>query len=331
MTNGVRVVELVSDSMEIGQQSDNQTNHEVLLSEWHSPYIEAATSDNTRIAYQKDIKAFLKKGGALPATPESVEQYLRECADHYNPRTLKRRLTALRQWHRLQNQPDPTDSPLVYKTLKGIARLHGRPKHQAAALRLKDLDQIVEHLNKSPSKMNIRNRALLLIGYFGAFRRSELVVLTWEQVSFVSDGMIIHLTRSKTDQDGEGERCIIPFGDDKRCPVRALIDWRQASGEWEGPIFRRLSKTGTITKAAISGTSWNRLIRQLAKNAGLLNADQISSHSLRRGVATEAARLGASMVAIKRHGRWKSTSTVVEYIEAGRQFSDSAVKVLFEF
>ena len=190
---------------------------------------------------------------------------------------------------------------------------------------------MVEHLNKESSLLNQRNRALLLLGFFGAFRRSELVSLKWEQVSFVTDGMIITLPRSKTDQTGEGAQCIIPFGNEKRCPVRALIDWRKASNQWHGAIFRRINKVGAISDESITPRHWNECLRHLAKQAGLSQADRISSHSLRRGFATEAARLGASMPAIQRHGRWRSTKTVLEYIEAGRQFQDSAVNVLFEF
>jgi len=300
-------------------------------------YIQAATSDNTRIAYQSDIEHYTQWGGALPAAPQQVEVYLKECAQRYNPRTLKRRIIALRQWHKLKSQPDPTSAPNVIKTMQGIARLHGVPAKQAAALKLKDLDAINTNIGEAltndelANRVLLRNRALLLIGFFGAFRRSELVSLTWGQVSFVSDGIIIKLSRSKTDQTGQGADCVIPFGNELRCPVRALLDWRKASQQFEGPIFRRISKTGTVSEAAISGQSVNLILRQLAKASGLPNADQMSVHSLRRGFATESARLGASMPSIQRHGRWKSTKTVVEYIEAGRQFADSAVNVLFDF
>lgn len=95
--------------------------------------------------------------------------------------------------------------------MRGIARLHGRPKKQAMALRLRDLDQLISYLKESPSLKNTRDRALLLVGFFGAFRCSELVSLSWEQVSFVGEGMILTLPRSKTDQTGEGERCVIPI------------------------------------------------------------------------------------------------------------------------
>lgn len=296
-------------------------------------YVHAATSDNTRRAYQADVEHFIKMGGELPATPKMVASYLKECAGKINPRTLARRLTAIRQWHKLKGDvvKDPTQDPLVTKTMRGIARLHGKPRRQALALRLKELDKISEYLLAHESLINIRNRALVLVGFFGAFRRSELVAMQWEHVEFVSDGIVITLPRSKTDQTGEGQKSVIPFGNDLRCPVRALIDWRQASKLWDGYVFRRISKTGTISTHGVTGVYVNMVIRDLVKAVGLPNAEQYSAHSLRRGFATEAARLGASMPSIQKHGRWRSTRTVVEYVEAGRRFEDSAVNVLFEF
>lgn len=302
-----------------------------LPAESSNTYIYAATSDNTRKSYQSDMNHFIKQGFELPATAETIERYLQQCADEYNPRTLVRRITALRQWHRLQGLADPTDTPLVRKTMQGIARLHGKPKKQALALRLEDLDKISAYLVEQGGLADIRNRALILVGFFGAFRRSELVSLQWEQVRFVNDGMIITLPRSKTDQMGEGARCVIPFGNNERCPVQALLEWRNQAKLWSGAVFRRLSKTGTISDKAISSDYSNRLLRQIIGDAGIANAELYSAHSLRRGFATEAARLGASMPSIQRHGRWQTTRIVVEYIEAGRQFADSAVKVLFDF
>ncbi|HLB57322.1 MAG TPA: site-specific integrase [Gammaproteobacteria bacterium] len=297
---------------------------------FESAYVEAASSDNTRRAYQSDIRDFLTWGGVLPATVEHVVHYLQTRARHTNPRTLIRRVTALRQWHRFQKSPDPTQDDLVKKTLKGITRLHGRPKKQAVALRLTDLDAILSAVPPNDA-LAIRDRALLLVGFFGAFRRSELIRLQWEDVQFVSDGMIVHVPRSKTDQAGEGSRVIIPFVNEKRCPVRALLAWRHASGFYEGPIFRALGKDRQFAEKTITAHQLNHRIRALGKKAGLPQAEQLSSHSLRRGFATEAARLGASMPAIQRHGRWECTRTVLEYIEAGRQFTDSAVNVLFEY
>lgn len=312
------------------QELAPQTSESALVST-DSLYIQASTSDNTRLAYQSDIRDFLQKGGALPATAQIVEAYLRACANQCNPRTLVRRLTALRQWHKFTENEDPTKHPLVTKTMQGILRLHGKPKKQAVAFRLEHIDTLAKYLLEQKTIFSFRDRALLLVGFFGAFRRSELVSLNWEQIQFAQEGVIINLTRSKTDQMGEGAQCVIPFGNKERCPVRALIEWREASNQWQGPVFRRISKTGRLLNEKITPHYWNILLKNLTKAAGLPINLAVSSHSLRRGFATEAARLGASLPAIQRHGRWRTTKTVVEYIEAGRQFTDSAAKVLFDY
>ena len=122
---------------------------------------------------------------------------------------------------------------------------------------------------------------------------------------------------------------MIPVGPRHRCPMHALLNWRGESNQYSGYVFRRFSPKGIIQENPISGHRCNELIKQLAKEAGLTGAEHMSAHSLRRGFATESARCGASMPSIQRHGRWKTTQTVVETIEAGRKFSDSAVNVLF--
>lgn len=301
------------------------------LTEATHRYVGAATSDHTRRAYQSDLRDFQKKGGILPATPEALIAYLQQCAPHCNPRSLARRVTALRQWHRLQHHPDPTQTPAVLKTLRGIARIHGRPKRQARALRLAELDQLMRFLRKKDTLLAARDGALLLVGYFGALRRSELLGLAWSQLSFVGDGLVIRLPRSKTDPTGEGAQVVVPFGNPSRCPIQALLHWRTVSKTGAGPVFRRVVAHTRVGLKPITAEYAHRRIRALAKAAGLPQWAEYGSHSLRRGFATEAARCGAPLAAIQRHGRWQSTQTVLEYVEAGRQFQDSAVHVLFDF
>ena len=193
---------------------ESQT-HTALEIDYASEYLTAATSDNTRLAYQTDRLDFLKRGGELPATPEMVIKYLEACAVIHNPRTLVRRVTMLSQWHKLQNIPNPIDDPLVKKTLKGILRLHGKPKRKALALRIEELDRITQSLTEKikTNEKNInntqvinstRNRALILVGFFGALRRSELADLTWESVHFQRDGMRLILPRSKQTRRDKG-------------------------------------------------------------------------------------------------------------------------------
>lgn len=292
----------------------------------------AAMSEATRRAYYSDLKDYSTQSIAgLPASIQSVLDYLHCRADQLNPRTLRRRLSMIRKWHQLHRLPDPTNDLVIKDKIKAISRAHGTPKVKAKALRLPALLALVNYCDAHRSLLCTRNKALLLMGYFGAFRRAELVSLVWESIEFVPEGMTIQLPRSKTDQQGEGFICAIPFGPDHYCPVRALLDWRDASGKYEGSIFRRLTNQGKILQLPISSHHWNHQLKQLAHQAKLPNADQITSHSLRRGSTTEAASRGAPLTTLKQHGRWRSGNSVLEYIEEGRRFKDSAARLLFDF
>src|SRR3990167_6258876 len=137
----------------------------------------AATSDNTRRAYQSDIRHFENWGGQLPATTESILRYLHAFAETLNPRTLSRHITALKQWHRYQNFPDPTQSPIVSKTLTGISRVHGKPKNKAAPLLPEHLIKITEYLRAQNTLVPIRDNALLQLGFLPIFGRLKKISL----------------------------------------------------------------------------------------------------------------------------------------------------------
>ena len=170
-------------------------------------YITAAISDNTYAAYQSDAARFLDQGHSLPADPDSIQRYLLASAELFNPRTLSRRLVSLGQWHTLQGMPDPTKSPQVAKTMAGISRLHGIPKKQAGAVSLLDLKKMVTFLNKTTGVRAVRDRAILLVGFFGALRRSEIAVFHCDQIHFVNEGLVIKLLRSKAEQTEEAGDC----------------------------------------------------------------------------------------------------------------------------
>ena len=147
-----------------------------------NPYIHASTATNTREAYRSDIRHFEKCGGTLPASIQDVINYLQSHAQILNPRTLSRRLTALKQWHTYQGFDDPTSDPLVRKTLKGIMNVHGKPKEKAAALTLDELQQLAAHLERENTLIAHRDSALFQLGFFGAFRRSELILIRCEHI-----------------------------------------------------------------------------------------------------------------------------------------------------
>ena len=291
-------------------------------------YVHAATSSNTRRAYKSDVRHFIKWGGILPTTTETIIQYLQQHASSLNSRTLVRRITSLKNWHLYQGFSDPTAHPIVRKTLTGIKNIHGKPKDKAMPLTMEILTLFIEHLKNSSRLIDYRNSALLQIGFFGAFRRSELVAVQWEHVHEVSEGIEILIPRSKTDQDGEGEVCAIPFGKDPICPVTALMEWRNKSNCQIGAVFRQVRKNDQLQEKTIKSQHVNTIIKTVARSCKLQDAEEYSSHSLRRGFATEASRKGAPFGAIMRQGRWRHEGTVLGYIDEGKRFDQNAADVI---
>lgn len=292
-------------------------------------YIHAATSDNTRKAYQKDIRHFWQWGGQLPCSMDTVIKYLHDHAQSLNHRTLSRRLTAISHWHTYQNcGSDPTQHPSVKKTLAGIRNLHGKPKEKAPALTLAQLELMVSFLKQDQSLLALRNSALLQIGFFGAFRRSELVLIKYEDIQFFPEGIEILIPRSKTDQSGEGQVCAIPYGNDHLCPITALKLWCKEAGINSGYLFRSVNNDQSLKNEAISPQTVNLIIKNVATECKIPNAENFSGHSLRRGFATSASKNGASFNSIMRHGRWKHDETVRSYIEEGQRFEDNAAAVI---
>lgn len=297
------------------QQSESASIHN---------YIQAATSQNTRRAYQSDIRHFITWGGLLPTTTEVLLRYLKDNAPTLNPRTLKRRLVAIKHWHTYQGFSDPTSHPLIKKTLSGILHIHGKPPEKALPFSVEQLMLLAHHLKLKGKLSDFRDNALIQVGFFGAFRRSELVAMRWEHVTFVPKGIEILIPRSKTDQEGKGNVCAIPYGNSVLCPVTALHNWHQKLGALSGPVFCRILKGNKITTQAISSNRINMIIKSLATTCRLPQAENYSGHSLRRGFATTASQKGASLGSIMRQGRWRHEGTVHGYIEEGQRFDANA-------
>lgn len=293
-------------------------------------YIQAATSENTRKAYQQDIRHFMRWGGLLPATPEMIIRYLQQHAAVLNPRTLSRRLVALKNWHIYQGFPDPTSHAFIKKTLAGIQHIHGKPRERAPAMTIEYLIEVIRHLCSQSSLKACRDLTLLLVGFFGAFRRSELVNIQREHVNFIPEGMEILIPRSKTDQPGEGQTCAIPNGNETLCPVSALMRWCDRANIQSGPVFRGVNRRDAVGTNPLTMQTVSLIVKSLAKQCGLPNAEQFSSHSLRRGFATTASRKGAPFITIMRHGRWKHEGTVLGYIEEGQRFEENAAGIILQ-
>ncbi|ASP39815.1 integrase [Bacterioplanes sanyensis] len=295
-------------------------------------YLQAATAHNTRRAYRSAIRQFEKWGGRLPTNSDVLVRYLLANAARLNSRSLTLHVTAISQWHRYQELSDPAQSPLVRKTLEGIRRQHGRPKHKAKALRLEHIAAMAKHLQSSdtPSLKQQRDLALILSGFFGAFRRSELVSIQVEDLHWEPEGLIIRLPRSKTDQHGAGISRALPSGQPGACPCAAIRQWLDSSDIQRGPLFRPINRWGQIKDKAMPVGAINDLLKQLGLALNFDFVPDLSSHSLRRGLSTSAARANIDFELIKKQGGWKSDATVWEYIEEGRQLEDNAATPLMQ-
>lgn len=284
-------------------------------------FLEGSLSESSKRAYQADLDHFLAWGGMIPASPEMIASYLATHADVLAPATLTRRLASLSKAHALKRVPSPTTDALVKATLRGIKRRNGSAQRQAKPLLRDDLFAVLGAMGDRPQ--DIRDRALLLIGFAGGFRRSELVGLNVADVEHVRQGVVVTLRRSKTDQAGAGRKIGIPHGRTRWCPVSALEAWLSASGSEAGPIFRGMTRHGRIRGQRLSGEAVSIIVKERLAAAGL-DAEGFSGHSLRAGFATSAAQAGASSWKIRQQTGHASDAMLSRYIRDGELFTDNA-------
>ena len=282
-------------------------------------YLAAALADNTLLAYRSDLKHFIAWGGVIPAAPESVANYLAGYATILSCATLSRRVVAIGRAHTAQGLLSPAHSELVTATLQGIRRIRGRPPRQVAPLLMNDVVQLVRGLT---GLRGLRDKALLLIGFAGALRRSELVSLDVDDVQFVAEGALIRLRRSKTDQEGRGRVIAIPCTGGRDCPPCALRAWLHATHIVSGALFRGVNQYGQLLQQRLSAQSVALVIKGRAAAAGL-DAARYSGHSLRAGFATNAAKAGASAISIRAQTGHKSDAMLQRYIRDGDLFRNN--------
>lgn len=260
-------------------------------------YVNASKADNTKKTYRaawKDFAGFCAyhRTIALPASPETVAAYITLLADGQKVSTLQVKLAAIAFAHRAQKLPDPTRDERVTIVMEGIRRTLGvRARGKPAILR----EQLVAMTGAlSQDLRGQRDRAILLFGFAGAWRRSELVSLQVEDLLFRRDAVVATIRRSKTDQTGEGATKTIPMldaVDADLCPVRALQEWLRAAEIGHGPILRAIDQYGHVRKNALSAQSVGLIVKQAARAAGL-DVDDFSAHGLRVGFVSQAAADG---------------------------------------
>jgi integrase len=288
-------------------------------------FIGAATASSTRRAYQSDLAQFLTWGGGIPATAEQVARYLADHAAVLSMSTLARRLAGIRAAHVERGFPDPTKGELVRLTLRGIRRKHGQPQRRVAALGTGDLLAIVRSLGQSAR--DIRDAAILLVGFAGAFRRSELISLNYNDMEIGATGAAIVLRRSKTDQAGHGRTISIPCMQGVTCPVVALERWLLISQIDEGPVFRPVTKSGKVLMSRLSAAAIARILKTHVLAIGR-DPTRYSGHSLRAGFATGAAKMGVPAWRIRGQTGHLSASALERYIREGEASSTDAVKMI---
>ena len=290
-----------------------------------SGFIERSISDNSQKAFISDLAHFKQWGGILPSTIEQVSIYLSDHAEIHSMATLKRRLASISKAHNIKGFENPIASETVKMVMRGIARQYGKPQYQVKPILKENLIAMLSHTDDSPKGM--RDRALLLIGFSAALRRSEIIEINCTSLEFVDRGLVLTLVRSKTDQTGTGRKIGVPFGRGVICPVQAIKDWINLLGEKEY-LFPAITKGGDIKEGHISDRAVADIIKHYAKKAGLEH-ELYSGHSLRAGLATSAAMNGVSTHKIRQQTGHKSDAMLSRYIRDGDLFTDNACGYLF--
>ncbi|MDS0025196.1 site-specific integrase [Enterobacter kobei] len=301
-------------------------------------YLEAASRRNTRRSYSFALRHFeIQWGGHLPATPDSVARYLADHAGNLSTNTLKHRLAALAGWHREHGFVDPTRAPLVRKVLKGIQTLHPSMEKQAEPLQLTRLALVDEWLAgaitatrdsgaRADELRYRRDRALVLFGFWRGFRGDELIRVQVEHLRLVTgEGMTCFLPRSKSDRQAQGNTYKVPELS-RLCPVTATWEWIDAAGLTEGPLFRGVDRWGHVANEALHPNSLIPLLRRVLTSAGLPDAEEYSSHSLRRGFAGWANANGWDMKALMEYVGWRDVHSAMRYLDGGDPFARQRIE-----
>lgn len=292
-----------------------------LISNGVASLVNAAKSANTRRAYRFAWTDFADwcarfRRSSLPASPATIAAYVSVMSEVDKVSTLQVKLAAISFAHQTAHQPDPTDTPEIKAVMAGVRRTLGTAPNKKAPVTRSDLARIIAALPDSLAGR--RDRALLLVGFAGAFRRSELVTLDVKDIVFLEDRAVITLARSKTDQEGRGAKKHIPRMDDDLCPVAALQAWLSEAGIRTGPIFRKVDRWGKVGQRRLNAGTVAQIVKDSAKRAGL-NPDVVSGHSLRSGFITSAAGLDVAEWKIQQVSGHKSTEVLRGYIQDAGQ------------
>tara|TARA_B100000902_G_C27301135_1_gene912864 strand:- start:1851 stop:2756 length:906 start_codon:yes stop_codon:yes gene_type:complete len=273
-------------------------------------------ANNTLRAYKSDFRdfsVFCAKNGfsSIPSQPKIIALYITHLSKTSKFSTLKRRIASISVMHKLKGHYLDTKHPIIMENLHGIKRTLGSRQKAKKPILINELKMIIKVIDKE----KIRDKALILIGFAGGFRRSELVNINYEDIDFVNEGLKILIRRSKTDQSGEGAIKAIPYFDNQEfCPVVSLKIYikEKFSNKKDGKVFD------------ISDKSVALIIKKYAEKAGL-DPSKYAGHSLRSGFATTAAEFGAEERNIMAMTGHKTTQMVRRYIHEANLFKNNAL------
>ncbi len=293
-----------------------------------------AKADNTIRAYRSDWSDFVDwcnyhEEPCLPTTPETIVNYINDLADDAKANTVSRRVTAISENHIAAGygRNNPAKEGIVRIALSAIRREKGTFQHGKAPILMETLYLLSDCFGDDI--VSLRDKALIFLGFAGAFRRSELVRIRMNEITFAPEGMTIFIPHAKGDQLGHGSTIAIPYAPDEEiCAVRAVEQWILTAQIQQGPLFRGFKRNKDLREEQLSDKSVALIVKKYARMAGL-NESQFAGHSLRRGFATSAAQHDVDALTIMRQTRHKSEKMVHRYIEQGNIFKDNALARMY--
>ncbi|MRG86708.1 site-specific integrase [Salinibacillus xinjiangensis] len=316
------------DDFKLQTQQTNELSTEVQeLQKEAREHLANSKSKNTKRAYGTDWNQFESWCQAhalesLPTEPQTLVSYITFLGRTKKAATIKRKMTAISQRHETAGFKSPTKTALVKGVWEGIQRRIGIKEEGKEALWLHELRRVIEVLPQN-KLIGVRNRAILVIGWSAALRRSELVSLNIEDISKTRDGLILQLNKSKTDQKGEGHMIALPFGSNPTtCPVRSFEDWIAAADITEGALFRRVDRHGNVM-GRLTDQSVRLVVKKCCEDVGL-DAKRYGAHSLRSGFCSTAAKAGKAEHQIMKQTRHKRSDSLQRYIKKANLFDDNA-------
>lgn len=319
----------LDDHFYLGRAEAIADNDKLTAKARQSIYI--ARAENTIDAYQSDWNDFCQwctyhDVASFPAQPETIVNYINDLADNAKANTVARRISALTENFEAAGLKDnPCRFPIVKNALRGIKRMKGTLQQGKLPILFDDIREMLTYVTGTPLQQ-ARDRAILLVGFYGAMRRSELAGLQVEDLRFSRLGLLITLRKSKTDQYDQGQQIGIPLvADTEVCAVTALRHWLSLSGITQGPVFRGFTRGNKgIRKTAISDKSIALIVKRYV---GLMGMDprDYGAHSLRHGFATSAAQHHVEERDIMRQTRHRSTTVVRRYIDEADRLIDNPI------